>query len=109
MQNTKKHILITGGSGFIGRNLAEKLFSSYAIFAPSHEELDLLNEPAVKEYLSSNQFYAVLHCASVGVSQKDNVSGIGDTNVQMFLNLAHCGELYEKMFFLGSGAEYDKR
>jgi len=43
-------ILITGGSGFIGRNLAEQLASTYEVLAPSSAELDLLKEQAVREY-----------------------------------------------------------
>jgi putative flippase GtrA len=37
-------VLITGGSGFIGRNLAEQFASTYKVSAPSSAELDLLNE-----------------------------------------------------------------
>src|ERR1035438_1628890 len=37
-------ILITGGSGFIGRNLAEQFASMYEVSTPSSAELDLLKE-----------------------------------------------------------------
>ena len=36
-------ILITGSTGFIGKNLKEQLSDSFEIVAPSHQRLDLLN------------------------------------------------------------------
>ena len=41
-----KNILITGGSGFIGKNLREQLQGKYNIYAPSHSELELLDYDA---------------------------------------------------------------
>ena len=40
-----KRILLTGGSGFIGRNILESnLAEKYEIIAPRHCELDLLDD-----------------------------------------------------------------
>ena len=36
-------ILITGGSGFIGRSLIKAFKEDYDVFAPSSKELDLTN------------------------------------------------------------------
>jgi len=36
-------ILITGGSGFIGKNLVESLSRKYDIDAPAHSDLDFLD------------------------------------------------------------------
>ena len=36
-------VLVTGGSGFIGKNLAEQLAARYEVSAPSSAELDVLN------------------------------------------------------------------
>lgn len=107
----KKTILITGSSGFIGRNLKEQLSSEYKVFAPSSKELDLLEEGKVRIYLKSHNFHTVLHCAThnaTNVSAKD-LSLVFKNNIRMFFNLARCNNLYKKMFYFGSGAEYDKK
>ena len=57
-------ILITGGSGFIGKNLAEQFASRYDVLAPSSAELDLLNDQAVREYLSAHRFDVIVHAAT---------------------------------------------
>ena len=57
-------ILITGSSGFIGKNLAEGLSSEYNVLAPNSMELDLLNAARVESYLKSHKVEFVLHCAT---------------------------------------------
>jgi dTDP-4-dehydrorhamnose reductase len=57
-------ILITGGSGFIGRHLAEQLAGTYEVSAPSSAELDLLNEQKVREYLDARRFDVIVHTAT---------------------------------------------
>jgi len=104
-----RKILITGGSGFIGRNLAEDLASSYAVLAPSSRELDLLNEGAVRQYLHAQHFDAIVHAATSRSSRR--VSGpldMLDRNCRMFFNLVRNGELFGKMIHFGSGAEYHR-
>lgn len=46
-----KKILLTGGSGFIGRNILPLLREKYCVVSPSRKELNLLEEAAVVEYL----------------------------------------------------------
>ena len=48
-------VLITGGSGFIGRNLAEHLIGSFLVVAPSRGELDLLDVDAVDRFFRSTR------------------------------------------------------
>ena len=43
-------ILITGGNGFIGRNLIEELSNDYDVFSPSSKDLDLLDSNAIELY-----------------------------------------------------------
>ena len=56
-------VFVTGGSGFIGRNLVEALGDEYDILAPSHAELELLDEEAVATYLNRHRVEVVVHCA----------------------------------------------
>ena len=102
-------ILITGGSGFIGRNLAEQLASTYDVLAPSSAELDLLKEQSVRDYLSEHRFDVIVHTATTRSNR-----GLGapadllDRNCRMFFNLVRNAGLFGKMIHFGSGAEYDK-
>jgi len=104
-----KSILITGGSGFVGKNLVEFFSGKFKIFAPSHQELDLLVEAEVGSYLKKNQPDFVIHSANIGATRKtDKLPIIVDNNVRMFLNLAKQNKAFGRMVFYGSGAEYNK-
>jgi GDP-L-fucose synthase len=103
-------IFITGGSGFIGRNLTEQLESKYTIFAPNSLELNLLDEVAVLDYLQQNKFDVVIHAATwnaTKTSTKDT-NLVLDHNLRMFFNLARGSGFYKKMLYFGSGAEFDR-
>lgn len=105
-------VLITGGSGFIGRNLAEYLGSEYDVnvSAPSSAELNLLEGSAVRGYLCANRFDVVVHAATTRSNRRVNAAAdMLDRNCRMFFNLARNAELFGKMISFGSGAEYDRR
>ena len=104
----KKRILITGASGFIGRNIAEQLAGSFNLEAPIRAKLDLLDSAAVKAYLKEKQFDAVVHCAGLGSARGSKIDGLVEKNFGMFKNVANCSNFFGKMIQLGSGAEYDK-
>jgi GDP-L-fucose synthase len=102
-------ILITGGSGFIGRNLAEQLASTYEVLAPSSAELDLLKEQEVREYLNTHSFDVIVHAATTRSNRGSGAPpNMLDRNCRMFLNLVRNDGLFGKMIHFGSGAEYDK-
>jgi nucleoside-diphosphate-sugar epimerase len=106
-------LLITGGSGFIGRNLAEQLASTYEVLAPSSSELDLLNEQAVRDYLDAHRFDVVLHAAVTRSNRRLAAPpNMLDRNCRMFFNLVRNlvpnEERFGKMIHFGSGAEYNR-
>lgn len=106
----KKNILLTGGTGFIGRNIVEQLSSKYGIFAPSLEELDLLDESVVERFFKSQRFDVVIHAANIGeYKASEEPNGISVKNIRMFFSLVRQLKPHQKMIFLGSGAEYNKR
>ena len=102
-------ILITGGSGFIGRNLAEQLASTYEVLAPSSAELDLLKEQEVREYLNTHSFDVIVHAATTRSNRRLAAPpDLLDRNCRMFFNLVRSQGRFGKMIHFGSGAEYDK-
>lgn len=103
-------ILITGASGFIGRNLKEQFPETYNIFAPSSSKLNLLDENSVSEYLKKHSFDVVIHSATwdaTSTSTKD-LTKVLDHNLRMFFNLARRSDLFCKMIYFGSGNEFDR-
>lgn len=103
-------ILLTGSSGFIGKNLKEKLQNQYHVNAPVKQELDLFDENAVRDYLYKEKFDLIIHAASINVRNKEATNfDFLDGNLRMFFNLERCKDLYGKMYYFGSGAEYDMR
>lgn len=106
-------ILITGSTGFVGRNVKEYLQKNmyYDIYAPNSKELDCLDEQAVKKYLQDNSFDIIFHFAVYGdgIDKSKDGTKILEYNLRIFLNFARYSNLYGKMIYTGSGAEYDKR
>jgi len=103
-------VLITGGSGFIGRNLVESLQGKYEILSPTRQELDLLDEEAVRQYVSRHRIDVVIHSATTpGHRNAKPVADLAVRNQRMFFGLARNRDHYGKMIFLSSGAVYDMR
>jgi GDP-L-fucose synthase len=102
-------VLLTGGSGFIGRNLAEYLGERYSIVAPSSTELNLLDQDCVSGYLRAGRFDVVVHAATTRSNRRMGASAdLLDRNCRMFFNLARNRSLFGKMLHFGSGAEYNR-
>lgn len=103
-------IFITGGTGYIGRNLKEQLNNSYEIFSPSSTDINLLDESLVSDYIKKHKFDVVIHSATwdATINSKKDISKVLDHNCRMFFNLARCSDYYGKMIYYGSGAEYDR-
>ncbi len=103
----RKTILITGGSGFIGKNLIEQLQPNYNILAPHHQELELLDQDSVQAYFKNNKIDVVIHSATVPAHRKiKEPKDIAYKNLRIFFNIARNSRQFAKMIFLGSGAEY---
>lgn len=108
--NNKLKILLTGGNGFIGKNILEILGDKYDFLAPGRAELNLFDFDAVQEYLRINRPDLVIHAAAAGGNRKTNdQGGILQKNLVMFYNLCAGKEFFNRMIVFGSGAEYDKR
>ncbi len=103
-----KKILITGGTGFVGRNLQEQLSDRYEIFAPSHKELELLDYDALEQYVTEHGINSIVHSA-IHVPMFNGAEKEFFNDMQMFANLEKISHRVEKLLYFGSGAEFDKR
>lgn len=95
-------ILITGGSGFIGKNLHEGLKKDFKVFIPSSKELNLLNFYDLQKYIKENKVDVIIHSAvPCGKNICENI-------VNMQFNVLANSTYVDKIYSLGSGAEYSK-
>ena len=102
-----KKILLTGSTGFIGRNLKESLIGKYDIFAPEHKELELLDYKELESYVIRNQIDIIIH-AAIHVPMFNGSQNEFYNDMRMFANIEKLSTLVEKVLYFGSGAEYDK-
>lgn len=105
-------ILITGGGGFIAKNLFEQLNSKYSLLSLRSRELNLLDSLKVFNYIKNNKFDVVIHTATYDAVPKHSTkdpSKVLENNLKMFFNLTRCKDYFGKMIYFGSGAEFDRQ
>lgn len=100
-----KKVLVLGSSGFIGKNIYEYFEGKHDLTAPTHQQLDVLDEHAVFDCLSKGNFDIVINALDV----RDGSADYFEKRLRMFTNLATHHNLYGKMLYFGSGAEYGKQ
>jgi len=101
-------VLVTGGSGFIGRNLRESLSSRHTVLSPARSELDFLDGCRVRAWLTEHRVDAVVHAATTpGHRNAPPDPDLAVKNIRMMENLLECRALYGPLVVLGSGAAYD--
>lgn len=96
----------------MGKNVKEYLFGKgYDICAPTSKELDCINEERVASFLKGEHYDIVLNFAvySDGCDQTKDGTKILENNLRIFQNFFKHSDLYGRMIYTGSGAEYDKR
>ncbi len=104
-------VLITGGNGFIARNLFEQLKDEYNVISLNSKELNLLDSSQVFEYIKSSKFDVVIHTATYDPAPKYSTkdqSKVLENNLKMFFNIARCKDYFGKMIYFGSGAEFGR-
>lgn len=104
-------ILITGGTGFIGRNVLPTLSETNEVLSPTRYDLDLFSSEDVKQYVSNNNVDAILHFANPNPAKnaQDSDDRMFEDSMRMFESVFACRDYCQNVFYLGSGAEFDKR
>lgn len=86
-----KRILLTGANGMVGKNILEHpLANGFEFLTPNSQELNLLNQQQVKDYLKTNNPDMIIHAAGrVGGIQANMAHPVAFLvdNMQMGLNL----------------------
>jgi nucleoside-diphosphate-sugar epimerase len=90
-KNMYNRILITGGNGFVGKNLVPYLAErSYLPYCPSSFQLDLLNFNRTKEFFKNIKPDCIIHlaatCGGIGANAKASGTFMRN-NLTMGLNL----------------------
>ncbi len=103
-------LLVTGSTGFIGRNLVDRISGQYTLYTPGHAELDLLNQEAVLAYVQENRIDVIVHGANKpGHRAAVETRDVALHNLMMFTNLYECCRQLpiRRLIMLGSGSEYN--
>jgi len=104
-------ILLTGGTGFIGKNIRESFLNEkYKIIAPSHNDLELLDDGRVRDFFRQYTIDIVIHAAAKpGHRNAKEPRKVFYENTRIFFNLVRNSDYFQKMLVIGSGAIYDMR
>jgi len=106
----KKNILVTGGQGFIAKNLREKLSQhKYNTIYASRYELNLYDEHKIENFIDEYQIDTIIHTAVYDAAPKctkNDKSLVLEKNLKMFLNVVKHSDKVDKIIYFGSGAEY---
>ncbi len=101
-------ILVTGGSGFIGKAFIKRYRKTFDIVAPTHGEMDLLNARSIEAMFRQHRFDAVVHLA--GVDERSAPSALEADNLIMFKNIQYMSIVHgvKKLLIVGAGADFDR-
>lgn len=103
-------ILITGASGFIGKNIVEYLMNHHVLLVPRHDELDLLDELSVESYFQKHAVDVVIHTAGKpGHRNAKDPNAVFYADTRMYFNIVRNRNCFGKLIITGSGAVYDIR
>lgn len=83
----------------------------FDLVAPLRQELDLLDQDAVRVYVERGQFDVIFHGANPNPvkNQADSADRMFEDSMRVFMNFYQIRQSCGQLIYLGSGAEFDKR
>lgn len=111
MNVSRKRVLLTGGRGFIGRNVTPIISSTHEVMTPTRQELDLKDDKAVRRFVIENDVDVIVHAANpnpVKNAQCDSLAAMFEDSMRGFMSIFNARSCCDQVLYLGSGAEYDK-
>ena len=106
-----KKILLTGASGFIGKNILPFLREKYDVDIPTRQELDLKDNESVSQYVKRGNYDVIIQSANpnpVKNIRYDKAETMFEDSMRIFMNFYNVCQHCEKLLYFGSGAEYAK-
>lgn len=105
-------ILVTGGSGMLGRAIQNKLSkSNHTILAPTRKELDLLNSQSCQNFFENHTVDSIIHCAAVVGGIKANIDNpytFINSNLRIDLNVFETARKFnvKNLIYIASSCMY---
>ena len=107
-----KNLLVTGGSGFLGRQIVElAIRAGYKIYAPRSTKFNLETRAGVDDYFKKVNIDCIIHSAAyyggIGINQTDPV-GLISRNTKMALCIFEAAAKWrvKKIISVGSACSY---
>ena len=99
-------VLLTGGSGFVGRNVSPILERNCNLLIPTRAELDLLDEEALEHYIKEHAVDVLVHSANpnpVKNPKDDGDKEMFSASIRSFMNVFRLRHLCPRVLYLGYG------
>jgi len=108
-----KKVLLTGGTGFVGKNIVNKLSNKYELISIGSKSCDLRNQNECKNLISQVKPDVIVHAAGTvgGIgANKDNPATFMYENLIMGSNIIHesMANSVSKFILLGTVCSYPK-
>ncbi len=87
------------------------LSHQYEVTKLDRKQADLRDSGAVEAFLGKRSYDVILHCANpnpVKNGDNDRQECMFEDSMRIFSNFYHVSEMAGRLYYLGSGAEYDK-
>lgn len=106
-----KKLLLTGGSGFVGRSILPKIQEKYIVDFPTRQQLNINDFTNTENFIKNGKYdIVVLAAIPTPFSHSDHLeSDPFFSGLASFMNFYRLRNHVEKIFYFGSGAEFDKR